>query len=80
MASEGSRSSFRWLVSGEERNARAMRRGDAWRLVNSVMKPRRVRELRFEVWCMPLPSLTNPEGGEFVVDYGASMHMLSQRT
>ena len=27
------------------------------------------------VWCMPAPSLTNPEEREFVVDSGASMHI-----
>ena len=32
-----------------------------------------------QVWCMPAPSLTNPENREFVVDSGASMHVLSKK-
>ena len=56
-----------------------MRRGDAWRLVHSVVKRKEIERARPEVWCMPTPSLTNPEGREFVVDSGASMHMLSQK-
>ena len=32
-----------------------------------------------EVWCLPAPSATKPEEGKFVVDSGASMHMLSRK-
>ena len=31
-----------------------------------------------EVWCLPAPSVTKPEERAFVVDSGASMHMLSR--
>ena len=31
-----------------------------------------------DVWCPPAPSSTRPEEGEFVVDSGASMNMLSR--
>ena len=32
-----------------------------------------------EVWCLPAPSSTKPQEREFVVDSGASMHMLSRK-
>ena len=32
-----------------------------------------------EAWVMPAPSSTNPEEREFVIDSGASMHMLSNK-
>ena len=32
-----------------------------------------------EVWCLPAPSVIKPEEREFVVDAGASMHMLSRK-
>ena len=32
-----------------------------------------------EVWCLPAPFAIKPEEREFVVDSGASMHMLSRK-
>ena len=32
-----------------------------------------------ENWCLPSPSTPKPEEGEFVVDSGASMHMISKK-
>ena len=32
-----------------------------------------------EVWCLPAPSVTKPEERAFVVDSGASMHVLSRK-
>ena len=32
-----------------------------------------------ENWCLPSPSTIKPEGREFVVDSGASMHMISKK-
>ena len=32
-----------------------------------------------EAWCIPAPSVTNPEDRESVADSGASMHMLSKK-
>ena len=35
--------------------------------------------LPIEVWCLPAPSVIKPEEREFVVDFGASMHMLNKK-
>ena len=32
-----------------------------------------------ENWCLPSPSTIEPEGREFVVESGASMHMISKK-
>ena len=32
-----------------------------------------------ENWCLPAPSTLQPEAREFVVDSGASMHMIRQK-
>ena len=32
-----------------------------------------------EDWCLPAPSKIKPEEREFVVDSGASMHMMSRK-
>ena len=32
-----------------------------------------------ENWCLPAPSTLKPEEREFVVDSGASMHMISKK-
>ena len=57
-------------------------RGDAWRMAKSILKIKEKDKATFlsltEVWCLPAPSVMKPEEREFVVDSGASMHMLSR--
>ena len=53
----------------------------AWNLVKDVYKLKNESQNTFyspaEVWVMPVPSSTNPEERQFVIDSGASMHILS---
>ena len=64
----------------DKSDAPAETRGD-WRRVSISSK--KEEEATFfsptEVWCVPAPSETKPEEIEFVVDSGASMHMLSRK-
>ena len=61
--------------SQEETNARAMAR--------SVLKLKGKGKGTFsslaDSWCIPAPSLTNPENEEFVVDSRAFNHVLSRK-
>ena len=54
----------------------------AWRLKN-IPNPKEKHEAAFfspsENWCLPAPSNLKPEEREFVVDSGASMHMISKK-
>ena len=58
-------------------------RGDAWRMAKSIPKLKEKDKATFvsprEVWCLPAPSVIKLEEREFVVDSGASMHILSRK-
>ena len=58
-------------------------RGDAWRLAKSILKIKEKDKAPFlshtNEWCLPAPSPIKLEESEFVVDSGASMHMLSRK-
>ena len=55
----------------------------AWRLAKSVLKLKEKHKTTFfspsENWCLPSPSTIKPEEREFVVDSGASMHIISKK-
>ena len=55
----------------------------AWRLAKSILKLKEKNKTAFfspsENWCLPAPSNLKPEEREFVVDSGASMHMISKK-
>ena len=54
----------------------------AWKLAESILKLKEKNEAAFfspsENWCLPASTL-KPEELEFVVDSGASMHMISKK-
>ena len=54
----------------------------AWRLAKSILKLKEKNKTAFfspsENWCLPASNL-KPEEREFVVDSGASMHMISKK-
>ena len=56
----------------------------AWRLAKNILKLKEKDKTGFsspsENKCLPAPSTLKPEEREFVVDSGASMHMISNRT
>ena len=57
-------------------------RGDVWRLGQKYPKGQRKGHNYIspaEVWCLPAPSVIKPEEWEFVVNFGAPMHMLSRK-
>ena len=55
----------------------------AWRLAKNILKLKEKQKSTFfspsENWCLPAPSTIKPEESEFVVDSGASMHMISKK-
>ena len=55
----------------------------AWRLAKSILKLKEKHKAAFfspsQNWCLPAPSNLQPEEQEFVVDSGASMHMISKK-
>ena len=55
----------------------------AWRLAKSILKLKEKDKTAFfspsENRCLPAPSTLKPEEREFVVDSGASMHMISRK-
>ena len=55
----------------------------AWKLAKSVLKSKEKDKTAFfspsENWCLPAPFTIKPEEREFVVDSGASMHMISKK-
>ena len=57
--------------------------GDAWRLAKNNLKLKEKDKATFfsntNEWCLQAPSVIKPEEREFVVDSGASMHMLSRK-
>ena len=65
-----------------ERQERCVR-GDAWRLAKTIYKLKETDNATFfsptNEWCLPAPSGIKPEERDFVVDSGASMHMLSRK-
>ena len=58
-------------------------RGDAWRMAKSIVKLKEKDKATFflptEGCCLPTPSVVKLEEREFVLDSGASMHMLSRQ-
>ena len=64
----------------QERRAREA----AWRLAQIFSKKMKEKHKtaffsHSESWCLPAPSTLKPEEREFVVDSGASLHMISKR-
>ena len=55
----------------------------AWKMARSLLKKRRKIKTTFfspsENWCQPSPSQIKPGEREFVVEDGASMHMISKK-
>ena len=55
----------------------------AWRLAKNIQKLKEKQKTAFfspsENWCLPAPSAIKPEEREFVVDSGASVHMISKK-
>ena len=55
----------------------------AWRVAKNILKLKEKHKTAFfspsENWCLPAPSTLKPEEREFVVDSGASMHMISRK-
>ena len=54
----------------------------AWKMASSILKLKEKNKTAFspsENWCLPSPSTIKPEEREFVVDSGASMHMISEK-
>ena len=57
-------------------------RESAWRLAKSILKSKEKKAAFFspsDNWCLPAPRNRKPEEREFVVDSGASMHMISKK-
>ena len=63
----------------QERDAREA----AWKMARCILKHMEKHKTTFfspsENWCLPSPSTTKPEERDFVVDSGASMHMISKK-
>ena len=55
----------------------------AWKLAKIILKLKEKDKTAFfspsENWCLPSPSTIKPEDRSFVVDSGASMHMISKK-
>ena len=55
----------------------------AWRLAKTILKSKEKHKTTFfspsENWCLPSPSTLKPKEREFVVDSGASIHMISKK-
>ena len=58
-------------------------RETSWRLAKDIQELQEKSEAAFfspsENWCLAAPSTLKPEEREFVVDSGASMHMISKK-
>ena len=71
-----------WSQEETERQERQAREA-AWRLDKNIFKLKEKYKTTFfsrsESWCLPSPSTIKPEEREFVVDSGASMHMISKK-
>ena len=78
-----------WASKFEERTKNEILRQErcarkaAWNLAKGVYNLKRESQDTFyypaEAWLMPAPSSTNPEERHFVIDSGASVHMLSKK-
>ena len=55
----------------------------AWTMARNILKLKEKHKTTFfspsENWCLPSPATIKPEEREFVVDPGASMHMISKK-
>ena len=64
---------------GKKRYAREA----AWKMARCILKLKEKHKTTFfspsKNWCLPSPSTIKPEEREFVVDSGASMHMISKK-
>ena len=71
-----------WSHEETERQERCAR-GKAWNLAKNMYKLKEKEKATFyspaEEWVLPAASTQEPEEREFVVDSGASMHMVSKR-
>ena len=71
-----------WSQEESEWQERCAREA-AWRLARSILKLKEKNKAAFfspsETWCLPAPSNLKPDEREFVVDSGASMHMISKK-
>ena len=57
-------------------------RETSWRLAKDILKLKKKKTAFFspsENWCLAAPSTLKPEEREFVIDSGASMHMISKK-
>ena len=58
-------------------------RGDAWKLAKNIYKLKETEKATFyspsDEWVLPAASTIKPDEREFVVDYAASMHMVSKK-
>ena len=58
-------------------------RGDAWEFAKKILQLKKEDKATSyspcDEWIMPAASTINPEEREFVVDSGASMHMVSKK-
>ena len=58
-------------------------RGDAWELTKNILKLKETDKATFfsptNEWSLPAPSAIKPEERQLVVDFGASLHMLSRK-
>ena len=68
---------------GETERQQRCARSKAWNLANNIFKLKENDKATFyspaEKWVMPVTSIKEPEEREFVVDSGASVHMVSKR-
>ena len=68
---------------GETARQECCARGDAWELAKKIHKLKKEDKATFyspsEEWILPAASTIHPEEREFVVDSGASMHMVSKK-
>ena len=55
----------------------------AWKMARCILKLKEKNQTTFfspsESWCVPAPSTLKPQEREFVVDSGASRHMISKK-
>ena len=67
----------------QEETERQDAREAAWKMARCILKLKEKHKTTFfsllENWCLPSPSTNKPEEREFVVDSGASVHMISKK-
>ena len=69
----------------QEETERQVRRarGDAWRLATDIFKLKETDKAAFfsptNEWSLPATSTIKPDEGDFVVELGASMHMMGRK-